>query len=387
MVSAHAVFRVIYNAVYTFFYILLVGLVVITPADVIFRAHENKQGWNIWIVIASYVITLVVVAFVYATRLYINKTALAAIPKQWIPIEKGDVHPSVHRLIKYGLDRSAAIAFEARPRIRRFWGAEGPGTEGTEDEGERRASGGLRLRRSMSVEEDQVVLPPHQPVWGDIEQPGWGSPTSPDLADVQYSTVFLELPTLIEAKAITFAPEVQADPPTLDPEAITLLQRPVSMDLRDYLSHLSSLGILPLSPTVMDFINSYERARFSTKPISNAEFRELMRLFSEVLRSMGPAEAVGGSRTPTISDPSLHERPYTSSSDGSRFQRRVLTRSPDEWEFRTAPTTPKSAATSNDGFARTRRPYPASSPSNASLGSGSRSVLKLGKGSDDGYEL
>lgn len=388
MASAHAVFRLIYNAVYTFFYILLVALVVVTPADVIFRAYENEQGWNIWIVVASYVITLLVVAFVYATRLYINKTALAAIPKPWIPIEKGDVHPSVYRLVKYGLDRSAAIAYEARPRIRRLLEGEGPATEGAEEEGEKRASRMLGLKRSVSMEEERVVLPPHQPVWGDIEQLGWGSPASPDLADLQYSTVFLELPALIEAKALTFAPEIQAEPPTLDPEAIALLQRSVSMGLRDYLSHLSSLDILPLSPTVMDFVNGYESARFSTRPISNAEFRELMRLFAEVLRSMGPADAAGSSRTPTISEPSLRERPYTPSSGGSRFRRRVLTRSPDEWEFRTAPTTPKSDAVSSDGFARTRRPYPASSASSGSLRSGaSRSVVRLGEGGDDGYEL
>lgn len=387
MSSAHAVFRFIYHAVYTFFYILLVGLVVVTPADVIFRAYENGQEWNIWIVVASYVITLVVVAFVYATRLYINKTALAAIPKQWIPIEKGDLHPTVYRLVKYGLDRSAAIAFEARPRIRRLLGPERPGTGATGEDDEKRLSKRLGLRKSVSVEEEQVVLPPHQPIWGDIEQPGWGSPASPDLADLQYSTVFLELPTLIEAKALTFAPQIEAEPPMLDPEAIALLQRPANMGLRDYLAHLSSLDVLALSPAVMDFVSRYESARFSTRPATNAEFRELMRLFAEVLRSMGRPEE--HELTPTVStDPSFRERPYTSSSDGSRFRRRVHTRSPDEWEFRTAPTTPKSGSDgSSEMFARSRRPYVASSSSNGSLRSGaSGSVVRLG-GGDDGYEL
>lgn len=378
MITAHAVFRFIYNAVYTFFFIVLITLAVLTPADVIYRAWENGQTWNIWIVVASYVLTFVVVAFVYATRLYINKTALAAIPKPWIPVDKGDVHPAVYRLVKHGLDRSAAIAFEARPRIKRLLGP----AEGAQGDvvSMRRAARGVKLRRSVSTEEDQgVVVPLGNPVWGDIEQLGWGSPASPDLADLQYSTVFLELPALIEAKALTFAPETQGDPPALDPEAIALLQRPVSMGLRDYIGYLASLGVLPLDQTTLDFIHRYEHARFSTRPISDAEFRELMRLFAEVLRSMGPADE--SAYSPSISTgPSLRSRPYTSSSNESYVRRRVLAQTPDEWEFRTAPTTPKSAGGSSHGLWAPRG-YAGSSASSGSVRSGaSGSVLRFGGG-------
>ncbi|SPO03952.1 related to thermatolerance membrane protein Dlt1 [Cephalotrichum gorgonifer] len=385
MISAHAVFRFIYNAVYTFFYILLVALVVITPADVIYRASENGQQWNIWIVIAAYVITLLVVAFVYATRLYINKTALAAIPKQWIPIEKGDVHPAVYRLVQSGLDRSAAIAHEARPRIKTLLAPEQPEPEGAIQEEKsgiaKRASRRLTPRRSVTVDErNAVILPPHQPLWGDIEHAGWGSPASPDLADLEYSTVFLELPTLIEAKALTFAAEAASGQPALDPEATALLQRPTSMGLRDYIAHLSDLGVLPPSQTVTEFLASYENARYSTRPIPDVEFRRLMRLFAEVLRSMGPVE--GSIYASSISSRTSFRSaspPGSSGSNGSHVRRRVLADTPDEWEFHTAPTTPKSAVdSSSDGFARTRRPYQPSTPSSSSLRSGSSgSVLRL----------
>lgn len=374
MTSADAVFRFIYNAVYTFFFIVLITLAVLTPADVIYRAWENGQTWNIWIVVASYVLTFVVVAFVYATRLYINKTALAAIPKPWIPVEKGDVHPAVYRLVKHGLDRSAAIAFEARPRIKRLLGP--PEGERGDVVSMRRAARRVKLRRSVSTEEEQgVVVPLGAPVWGGIEQPGWGSPTSPDLADLQYSTVFLELPALIEAKALTFAPEVGV-PPALDPEAIALLQRPASMGLRDYVGHLASLGVLPLDQTALDFIHRYEHARFSTRPISDAEFRELMRLFAEVLRTMGPAAE--SAYSPSVSTgPSVRSRPYTSSSGESYVRRRVLAQTPDEWEFRTAPTTPKSAGGSS---LWAPRGYPASSASGSVRSGASGSVVRYGGG-------
>lgn len=377
MITAHAVFRFIYNTIYTFFFIVLITLAVLTPADVIYRAWENGQSWNIWIVVASYVLTLVVVSFVYATRLYINKTALAAIPKPWIPIEKGDVHPAVYRLVKHGLDRSAAIAFEARPRIKRLLGP--PEGEKGDVVSMRRAARKVKLRRSISTEEEQgVVVPLGNPVWGDIEQLGWGSPVSPDLADLQYSTVFLELPALIEAKAVTFAPETGGDPPALDPEAILLLQRPGNMGLRDYVGHLASLGVLPLDQTTLDFIHRYEHARFSTRPISEAEFRELMRLFAEVLRSMGPVDE--SAYSPSISTgPSIRSR-YTSSSNESYVRRRVLAQTPDEWEFKTAPTTPKSAGGSSHGMWAPRGPYPASSTSGSVRSGASGSVLRYGGG-------
>ena len=109
-----------------------------------------------------------------------------------------------------------------------------------------------------------------------------------------YSAVFTEFPTLIEAKALTLAP-TETSPtdatPTPSADVVVLLQRPLSMSLRDYISHLSSLGVLTLTPTVSSFLARYEAARFSTRPISNADFRLLMHLFAEVLRAMRPPHA------------------------------------------------------------------------------------------------
>ncbi|PKS10411.1 hypothetical protein jhhlp_002162 [Lomentospora prolificans] len=418
MVSAHAVFRLIYNTLYTIFYVVLVALLVVTPTDVIYRAWRNGQTYNIWIIAVCYLLTFLLVSFIYATRLYINKTALAAIPKQWIPIEKGDVDPMVHRLIRYGLDRSAAIAYDARPRIKQGLETtvtnESRGTDRTDPdrELEKQTSRLFRLRKSVTKEEDvRVVLPPHEPVSNEIEQPGWGSPISPDLADIQYSTVFTEFPTLIEAKALTLAPAAQGQPSgvaepnaTVDPDIVGLLQRPLSMGLRDYISHLASLGVLDLTPTVAEFLTCYENARFSTRPISNTDFRHLMHLFAEVLRYMKPfdPEALDDASSGNYSSSAASLRPPTSSSNSSRvIPNRILTRTPSlaggDRGFRTAPTTPKSGVSDSasraaasvgsslDSFAQTRHPYPisgvASSASTRSSISGTGSVLRF---EDDG---
>jgi len=428
MVSAHTVFRFIYNAFYTVFYVLLVALLVVTPCDVIYRAWRNNQIYNIWIVAVCYLMTLLIVSFIYATRLYINKTALASIPKQWIPIEKGDLHPVVHRLIKYGLDRSAAVAYDARPRIRQppLEAAVTDESRGTDtrisQDGdiEKRSTSRyfFRLRRSATVEEEEdtrVVLPPHEPVSNEVEQLGWGSPISPDLADIQYSTVFLEFPNLIEAKALTLAPPMpqtepdvaEGNPPMLDPDVVALLHRPLSMSLRDYVGHLSSLRVLKFTPTVSEFLTCYEAARFSTRPISNADFRHLMHLFAEVLRSMRPlnpdhlddsssSSYFTSSGSYSSSDASL--RPQTSSSSGSSrvtIPRRTLARTPSvatgDAAFRTAPTTPKSMwpdsdsasraaslVSSLDSFAQTRLPYPHSGTGSVRSGvSGTGSVVRF----------
>lgn len=419
MVTARAVFRFIYNTLYTLFYVVLVALLVITPSDVIYRAWENGQIYNIWIVAVCYFFTLVLVAFIYATRLYINKTALAAIPKQWIPVDKGDVHLVVYRLIRYGLDRSAAIAYSARPRVARpleaAVTAESRGTDGTDPDRqlEKRTSRLFRLGRSSEAEDDAaIVLPPHEPISNDVEQPGWGSPISPDLADIQYSTVFAEFPTLVEAKALTLAPPAQGQSteaaggnPTLDPDFVAVLHRPINMSLREYIGHLCTLGVLTLTPTVSEFLTCYENARFSTRPITDADFRHLMHLFAELLRTMRPfdPEALSDTSSAYYTSSASSLRPPTSSSSSSSrvIPHRILTRTPSlaggDWGFRTAPTTPKSRVADSvsrasslvstlDSFAQTRLPYSmsggTSSGSIRSGLSGTGSVVRFENGAD-----
>ncbi|CCF39149.1 sucrase/ferredoxin domain-containing protein [Colletotrichum higginsianum] len=428
MFSPRAIFRFIYGSFYFVLCFLLTILLLVTPGDTIYQAFSNNQPYNIWIIAAALVLTLLIVSFIYATRLYLNKTILASIPKPWVPIEKGDVNKKVYEMITADLKRSAAIAYDARPRIETNLS----GSDMEEVLVEKQNSGSSAARKRFQLptlkkpatteKETGIALPPRRPVWGEIEHYGWSSPNSIDLPDLQYSTVLSELPNLIEAKALTLAPpdpSSPAQPPLLDADAVALLQRPLPMSLRDYLSYLAELGVISLNSTTADFLSTYEYARFSTRLISNAQFRELMHLFAAILRGMRPFDpAVLGSMdgpgedsdsdidndAPMVTNPTTPRslsRSATQSTQGS-YNRREPTAnarnsSANTWaQYRTAPATPLgtlagaiSRSSSLNSFAQTRLAYgPGHSSSNASLRSGvsgsstSGSVIRLATRTD-----
>ncbi|OLN92043.1 Defect at low temperature protein 1 [Colletotrichum chlorophyti] len=429
MFSPRAVFRFIYGSFYFVLCFLLAALLLVTPGDTIYQAYSNNQPYNIWIIAATLVLVLLIVSFIYATRLYLNKTILASIPKSWVPIEKGDVKKKVHEMITADLKRSAAIAYDARPR------AETNVLLSDMEEvlAEKQPTGGSEakkrfqlpsLRKPATTEKETgIALPPRRPVWGEIEHYGWSSPNSVDLPDLQYSTVISELPNLIEAKALTLAPPdptSTAQPPLLDSDAVALLQRPLPMSLRDYIGHLAELGVISLNATTTDFLSTYEYARFSTRPISNAQFRELMHLFAAILRGMrsldpavlGPVgESSDGSESDIDNDAPMVTNPTTPRSNLSRsatqstqgsFNRRAPTvdarnSSANTWlQYRTAPATPMgtlagaiSRSSSINSFAQTRAAFgPSHFSSNVSLrskasgSSTSGSVIRLATRTD-----
>ncbi|KAM3508007.1 hypothetical protein MY10362_001428 [Beauveria mimosiformis] len=297
--------RILYRSVYILFYLILIGLLLITPGDVIKRSVGNDERYNIIVLALVYAATLLIVGFVYATRLYVNKAALAAIPKLWIPIDRGDVKERVHKMICAGLNRSAAVAFLSRPRDRSL-------ADETSSRENLFAQPCLPMKTARTVGlELGVVLPARGTNWADIEQPGWSSPNSQDLPNLQYSTVLAELPNLIEAKALTLAPRAilgAEQQPALDQDMVALLQRDPTMSLRTYLDTLAELDVLDTDEQTADFLIQYEYARFSTRPLTNSEFRSLMHLFAELLRTM---------RAPNLGDatPTAQRRPPESAHD------------------------------------------------------------------------
>lgn len=259
-----------------FFALILFCLIILTPADAIYQCYETNRLTNVFFIIGAYVITFIIAVLIYATRIYTNRSALTGIPKAWIPVEKEDVNKSVRRLVKEGLVRSAVIAYQARPR-------------------------------DISTDEDNfqkyspLLIDPKRPPWGHVEHPGWSSPNSPDLPNLPYRTVIQELPSLIEAKAVSLAPADSLAPaPTYhfdpagdlatqslpDTRVVEVLQRPASMGLREYIRHLTSLGAICPPELGADFLALYEHARFSPRELHEAEFRDLMHLFAELLRGM-----------------------------------------------------------------------------------------------------
>ncbi|KAL5615146.1 hypothetical protein BROUX41_005203 [Berkeleyomyces rouxiae] len=256
-------------------------------------------------------------AFVYVTRLYINKTALSAIPKSWLPIQKGDVKLPVWKMINSYLSRSAAIAFASRPRTKRELGdssAHLPDTnpvshalkhESAED---RHVTIQRTQSNSLCHNNHQAIfdLPASvTSVWNDIEHPGWSSPNAPDMPDVQYSVVYGEIPDMIEAKAFTLAPtdlSFDSAAPLPHPDAMAVLQRPTNMSLRDYITHLSNYNVIPQSANVSGFLTIYERAKYSTHPLPGTEFREMMSQFAQMLQSMQPLDLTAPEYTSYLAD-------------------------------------------------------------------------------------
>lgn len=238
---------------------------------------------------------MIVALLIYGSRLYKTRTALAGIPREWTGTEGKGVGlraGKVVRELKEGLERSAWVAFEGRPRDLRG-----------ERERRRSRDGNEKVDAGASPAGGQLSQENTRPAWGPISHPGWSSPSSPDLPNLHYEPVILELPNLIEAKAVSLAPpdllyavpsnpEAETDTaPPPDPLAIELLQRPSQMGLRDYISHLTTLSMITPPSLGPEFVIIYEQARFSGEELDEIEFRGLMSIFAEILRNMKPLDA------------------------------------------------------------------------------------------------
>lgn len=266
-------FRIFYSTTFTVLFLLLVTLLLITPADQIRQAFKNRKVYKVFIIAGAYLLTLLIAIFLYASRLFNNRSVLASIPRPWSPAENGHVRKRMRRLIAEGLKESAIIAYRARPRD---------------------LSDEQRPEESAHEAEDNPPATNPASVWGVISHPGWSSPSSPDLPNLHYDPVIHELAHLIEAKAVSLAPEESIpllptdseSPPPRDPFAVELLQRPATMGLRDYIWHLTSLGMIHPSSLGDDFLSIYEKARFSNRPLDEIEFRALMHIFAAILRGM-----------------------------------------------------------------------------------------------------
>lgn len=259
---------------------ILFCFTLLTPGDFIYQCYRTHRLTNIFIVAGAYIITVLLALLVYASRIYTNRTILSGIPKAWIPIEKGDVGKRVRRLVADGLARSALVAYQARPR-------------NVDDD----------THRELPHEKD-LCIDADRPPWGPISHAGWSAPSSIDLPDLQYEPVIQELPHLIEAKAVSLAPPnplfssssrlrdpyashgSNEQPAIPDPRVVEILQRPATMGLREYIGHLTALNLINPPELGTNFLAIYERARFSSQPLYEDEFRTLMGIFAEILRGM-----------------------------------------------------------------------------------------------------
>lgn len=298
--ASYIFFRTIYLLAYIVFFVALVLLLVVTPGDHIYQTVSNHKFGNVFVVGGTYLVTGLIAVFIYASRLYTNRTTLAAIPKPYLPIEEGEVTKAVRKMIVRNRERSALVLLQTKPR---------KDPVNVKDVGDdklpRRSTESRRekyLKKASPQLKNRVYeIDPTDPPWGFIVHPGWSAPDSQDMPDLQFSTVIEELPNLLEARAVSLAPPdhafdflaggvrlAQAPP---DPEVVAKLQRKPMQGMRRYLGHLMHVGVLSNQDLVDEFLELYEEARFSTNAVTESEFRTLMEVFSQLLAGMGELDA------------------------------------------------------------------------------------------------
>ncbi|KAF2156682.1 hypothetical protein K461DRAFT_272745 [Myriangium duriaei CBS 260.36] len=278
-------FRIFYSTTYTSLYIIQLILLAITPASLIYSSIKANAFQYIFIVGGVYVLTALLVIFIYSSRLYTNRTVLAAVGKSWIPVEEDEVSKGVRKLVKGHLDRSAVVAFECKPR--------------------NLAEDGLlvRLSHQRTVSSDQtpaearmigrlVKVNPHFPAWGLVQHPGWSSPNPQETVlspQIHFMQVIDELPNLLEARVVSLGGEPRISQEAARPMEEKLQNVPM-VGLREYLGDLDSSGRIVVPGCAEEFVERYERARFCGRPLSENDFVALTSIFAELLSSIQPGQ-------------------------------------------------------------------------------------------------
>jgi hypothetical protein len=294
-------FKIWYSSAFVILFLIAFILTLISPADLIYQAAKSKSIPNVISVAALYFVASLFCLFIWASRIYTNRAVLRDIPKHYVPVEAGEVPRKVRRMIEKQWKRSALVAWDSRPRDVSLEVLADKAAEEEEDvlDGSARRPDRRFLRRERTNETTVLRAEVASKAWGRITHPGWSPPdaASGREENVQYATVVVELPHLLEAKAVSLVPPEAGLPPTGDshdtnqaipPDArvVSILQRSLGMGLRDYVGHLESLGIMSSPEDAESFLEQYEYARFSTKALTEDQFDDLMATFANVISTM-----------------------------------------------------------------------------------------------------
>ncbi|KAI5802233.1 hypothetical protein FPQ18DRAFT_313253 [Pyronema domesticum] len=239
-------FHLFYSTTFTLLSLLTLTLVLVPPGDAIAQAlQRSKQLYNVFVIAGVYVLTAIVAVTIYTARMYTFRRLLADIPKSHALVGKADLPRRVHAAVTRGISRSAYVSLISRPK------------EGAQGEA----------------------------VWGHINHPGWAPPGG-ELKGVEYRTIVLELPALLEMEAAKVAASGGSDP--------GVVMRQPYMTLRQWMENLCAMELVPKAEAE-EFVTLYERTRFRSrgKGIEEMEFRELMRALKGVLTGMGTERAHG----------------------------------------------------------------------------------------------
>ena len=284
-------FRIFYSTTYTILYILVLVLLCVNPGVMIYTAFDQNAVQYVFEIGGVYVLTALLALFIYFSRLYSNRTVMAGVGKSWIPVEDGEVAKKVRKMIVRALERSAIIALESRPRdLSPTISSIRTNTTSSVATSNKTAQMNQTCGRILKID-------PHHPPWGRVSHPGWSTPSVSDTSlapHIHFRTVIHELPNLIEAKAVSLAPVDPYSTPTNstaalrrpDPAMVGILQRNPQSDVRAYLAQLSQLDLVNPPEAGERFLHQYDRARFSSEPLSETEFEDLIDAFAHLLEGM-----------------------------------------------------------------------------------------------------
>ena len=280
-------FRIFYSTTFTIVFLLVISFACAGTIDSIYQSYRRRRLIDVFSIAGAYILTGLISIFLYSSRLYTNRSLLRDIPKTYMPTDKGEVgNRRMWKLIEDCKSRSAVAAYLTRPRSRR-----------------------IELEVSSAGERISTLLKPehskekceYEPQWGTINHPGWASPAAKETPNLEYDSVIRELLDLVEARAVSLTPLQHHGQDTLtDEEVIEALQRPEIAGMRDYILQLVELDVLDYDHLTVTFLKQYEQARFGPEPLTDLEFRTLMRVFAELLRNMRPL-ALADARLETVS--------------------------------------------------------------------------------------
>lgn len=242
-----------------------------------------------------YVLTALFTLFIYSSRLYTNRSVLAAVGKSWLPVQDGEVSKNVRKTVVRSLERSALIAWESRPRdlARSTALKDAVAPDQHERDGLMSPDDSLLAGRIVKVDA-------YSPPWGHVQHAGWSSPSEMDTSvqpHIYFSSVVQELPNLIEAHAVSLAAAAQSTEGDLagaSPTNIAALQRSPMTALRAYLTRLDTLDLMTIPSSADHFLSLYEFARFSGIPLDEPHFTGLMTAFAELLAGMQAVDCNNG---------------------------------------------------------------------------------------------
>lgn len=224
--SSVDIYMILYYVSLVFLLLCMIAFVIATPIDTIIQSKNTGQFWNTIIILGAYALTFINAMVIYVLRIVATRRALSAIPHGYYVVQTGSIPWQCVKMIETELERCKGLAEQAKP-------AEGM-----------------------------------------ISHPGMMRPALSKggrLMDTPYEDVIGVSSSMIETKAAALHPS---------------FYRPQGMPLREYISFLQSYGMVPTPSIASEFVQLYEKARFSGELMSELEFDMYMESCRKLLVSL-----------------------------------------------------------------------------------------------------